>query len=194
MDKFLEINRTNWNERTPVHAASRFYYDVDSFKAGRITLNKVEQEELGDVSGKTLLHLRCHFGVDTMSWARLGANATGVDLSDVAINFARSLNDELDLNVEFVESNVFDFPNVLDKKLDIVFTSVGVLSWISDIDKWASVVAHFLKPGGTFYIIDFHPLLGILEPTNSDEMKPVDKYWYESCISLVTLRPTPGLK
>lgn len=178
MDKKLEINRTNWNERTPIHAASKFY-DVDGFKGGRITLNKVEQEELGDVSGKTLLHLQCHFGMDTMSWARLGANATGVDLSDVAIYLARSLNDELDLDVEFIESNVFDLPNVLDKKYDIVFTSVGVLSWISDIDKWASVVAHFLKSGGTFYIMDFHPLLGILEPTMSGEMKPVDNYWYE---------------
>ena len=91
LDEQLQVNRTNWNERTPVHAASESY-DVEGFKAGRITLHDVERGEMGDVSGKTLLHLQCHFGLDTMSWARLGAKATGVDFSDAAIDLARSLN------------------------------------------------------------------------------------------------------
>ena len=96
-DERLVVNRQNWNERTPVHAATAFY-DVEGFKAGRITLTDVERREVGDVDGKTLLHLQCHFGLDTMSWARLGAKATGVDFSDAAIDLARSLNDDLELN------------------------------------------------------------------------------------------------
>ena len=98
MDERLEINRKNWNERTPAHATSDFY-DVESFKSGRITLTEIERREVGDVSGKTLLHLQCHFGMDTMSWARLGAVATGIDFSDAAIDLARSLNYELERSV-----------------------------------------------------------------------------------------------
>jgi SAM-dependent methyltransferase len=118
-DERLLTNRRNWNERTPVHAATEFY-DVEGFKAGRITLTDVERREVGDVDGKTLLHLQCHFGLDTMSWARLGAKATGVDFSDAAIDLARSLNDELELNTRFIRSDVYDLPDVLDEEFDIV--------------------------------------------------------------------------
>ena len=109
MDERLRIIRKNWNERTPVHAASEFY-DVESFKSGRITLKEVELREIGDVSGKTLLHLQCHFGLDTMSWSRLGAKATGVDFSDAAIGLARQLNDETGTDVQFICSNIYDLP------------------------------------------------------------------------------------
>ena len=98
MDKRIQTNRINWNERTPVHATSAFY-DVDGFRSGRNTLDEIVLWELGDVSGKTLLHLQCHFGMDTMSWSRLGATATGVDFSEAAIDLARSLNNDLGLNV-----------------------------------------------------------------------------------------------
>ncbi len=118
-DERLLTNRRNWNERTPVHAATEFY-DVEGFKAGRITLTDVERREVGDVDGKTLLHLQCHFGLDTMSWARLGAKATGVDFSDAAIDLARSLNDELELNTRFIRSDMYDLPDVLDEEFDIV--------------------------------------------------------------------------
>lgn len=162
MDRRLEANRRNWNERVPVHADSDFY-DVEGFKAGRITLNDVERREVGDVAGKRLLHLQCHFGMDTLSWARLGATATGVDFSDAAIALARSLNDELSLGVRFIESNVYDLPAVLDEQFDIVYTATGVLCWLPDLAAWAKVAARFVKPDGFFYILDTHPFLGTLE-------------------------------
>ena len=125
MDKRLLINRSNWNERTAVHAASAFY-DGEGFRKGRITLNDIDRREVSEVSGKTLLHLQCHFGMDTMSWARLGAKATGVDFSDAAIDLARSLNDEVGANTRFILSDVYDLPDALDEEFDIVFTSQGV--------------------------------------------------------------------
>ena len=178
LDEQLQVNRTNWNERTPVHAASESY-DVEGFKAGRITLHDVERGEMGDVSGKTLLHLQCHFGLDTMSWARLGAKATGVDFSDAAIELARSLNSELNLDVRFICSNVYDLPDVLDAQFDIVFTSVGVLCWLPDLDKWASVVSHHLKPGGMFYIIDGHPLMNVFEESETGDLRLEYGYFHE---------------
>ena len=177
LEEQVQVNRTNWNERTPVHAASDFY-DVEGFKAGRITLNDVERREVGDVSGKTLLHLQCHFGMDTMSWSRLGAKATGVDLSDVAIDLARSLCDELKLDTRFIHSNIYDLPDALDEQFDIVFTSYGVLCWLPDLDKWASVVANHLKPGGVFYIIDGHPLVNVFQQSETGELRPTYPYFH----------------
>ena len=178
LDEQLQVNRTNWNERTPIHAASESY-DVEGFKAGRITLHDVERGEMGDVSGKTILHLQCHFGLDTMSWARLGAKATGVDFSDAAIELARSLNRELDLDVRFIRSNVYDLPDVLDEQFDIVFTSVGVLCWLPDLDKWAAVVSYHLKPGGMFYIIDGHPLMNVFEESEAGDLRLEYGYFHE---------------
>ena len=175
MDRRLETNRNNWNERTPVHAASDFY-NVEGFKAGHLTLTDIERREIGDVSGKTLLHLQCHFGQDTMSWSRLGAMATGVDFSDVAIKLARSLNDELGLETRFVCSSIYDLPDTLDEEFDIVFTSYGVLTWLPDLDKWAEVIYKRLKPGGTFYMVEFHPFSGVFEQSESGEMVPTYGY------------------
>ncbi len=178
MDDRLLTNRAKWNEMTPVHAASAFY-DVDGFKAGRITLNDIEREEVGPVSGKSLLHLQCHFGMDTMSWARLGAEATGVDFSDAAIDLARSLNDELGLSARFLCSNVYDLPGALDEQFDIVFTSHGVLCWLPDMDGWANVIDNHLKPGGLFYIIDGHPFMGVFEQAEQGRLLPVNRYFRE---------------
>ena len=138
MDDRIEINRRNWNERTPIHAASAFY-NVEGFRSGKVTLTATEMAELGDVKGKSLLHLQCHFGMDTMSWARLGAIATGVDISDTAIDLARELNEELGLNVRFIRSNIYDLPEVLDEQFDIVYTAVGVLCWLPDMKRWAEL-------------------------------------------------------
>nr|HMQ81182.1 class I SAM-dependent methyltransferase [Ignavibacteria bacterium] len=140
MEKYIEVNRDLWNKKTPVHVTSEFY-DVASFKKGKSSLNPAELEALGDVSGKSLLHLQCHFGMDTLSWARLGAKVTGVDLADKAIDAARELNAELGLDAEFICSDVFDLKNVLDKKYDIVFTSYGTIGWLPDLDKWADIVS-----------------------------------------------------
>ncbi len=156
MDAYLESNLAHWNELTPIHAKSAFY-DVEGFKAGKSSLTSIELEELGEVSGKSLLHLQCHFGLDTISWARLGAQVTGVDFSDKAIALARSLSEELGKEAEFVLSNVYDLPGVLDQRFDIVFTSYGVLGWLPDLRRWAQVISHFLRPGGTFYIAELHP-------------------------------------
>jgi SAM-dependent methyltransferase len=161
VNEYLDNNRSLWNGWTRINARSRFY-DVAGFKAGKSSLKFVELEELGDVSGKSLLHLQCHFGMDTLSWARLGARVAGVDFSDEAIELARSLSSELNIAAEFVRSNVYDLPRALDGEFDIVYTSYGVLSWLPDLDGWAQVVAHFLKPGGTFYMVEFHPFLGMI--------------------------------
>jgi SAM-dependent methyltransferase len=130
---------------------------VQGFKTGKTTLNAFEMEELGDVSGKTLLHLQCHFGLDSLSWARLGARVVGVDFSDRAIELASNLSDELDLQAEFVCSDIYELPSVLKGEFDIVYTSNGVLPWLPDLKRWGEVIAHFLKPGGIFYIAEFHP-------------------------------------
>ena len=176
MDKRIETNRTNWNDRTAIHAASEFY-DVAGFKAGSITLKSIEREEVGPVSGKSLLHLQCHFGLDTMSWARLGAQATGVDFSDDAIELARALNAEVGADARFICSDVFKLPDVLTEEFDIVFTSYGVLCWLPDLDRWADVVFRYLKPGGTFYIVELHPVLQTLESTASGETRPFYSYF-----------------
>lgn len=167
MDPRLAANRRNWNERTPIHVASRFY-DVASFKAGRVTLNAIERREVGPVAGRSLLHLQCHFGLDTMSWARLGAAATGVDFSDAAIRQARALSAEVGVGARFVEADVYDLPQRLDERFDIVYTAVGVLCWLPDLAAWAQVAARFVKPGGTFYIMDVHPFLGVFETADAD--------------------------
>ena len=177
MDERLQVNRTHWNECTPIHAASDFY-DVAGFRAGRITLKDLERREVGDVSGKTLLHLQCHFGLDTMSWSRLGARATGVDFSDTAIDLARSLSDELGLDTRFICANVYDLPQLLHEQFDVVFTSYGVLIWLPDIAEWARVVSNHLKPGGVFYIVEFHPLFGLFEPQASGDWRPTYRYFH----------------
>ena len=174
MDNRFQTNREHWNELTAIHARSKFY-DLDGFEAGKSSLLPVEVEELGDVSGKTLLHLQCHFGMDTLSWARRGARVTGVDFSDQAIARARSLAQELNMPAEFICSNVYDLPQNLSGLFDLVFTSYGILCWLPDLKRWGEIIAHFLKPGGTFYIVEQHPLSNVLE---DDETKTGVKVAY----------------
>jgi len=157
-NKFYRSNQELWDRWTEINARSA-EYDVDGFKAGRMTLKPFELEEVGDVRGKSLLHLQCHFGLDTMSWARLGARATGVDFSARAIELAGRLNSELGLGVRFIKANIFDLPGLLDEQFDIVYTSFGVLCWLHDHARWASIVARCLRPGGLFYLAEFHPFM-----------------------------------
>ncbi|MBN1956110.1 MAG: class I SAM-dependent methyltransferase [Anaerolineae bacterium] len=154
--RYLQANRDHWDELVPAHARSAFY-DVESFRAGRTTLMPLERKELGDVGGKSMLHLQCHFGLDTISWARLGARVTGADFSPQAIRLARSLSAELDVSARFVCADLYELPGVLDELFDIVFTSYGVLSWLPDLARWGQVIAHFLRPDGIFYIAEIHP-------------------------------------
>jgi SAM-dependent methyltransferase len=176
MDEYLQANRRMWDEQTPFHADSPFY-DVAGFKAGRCTLRPVEIEEVGDVAGKSLLHLQCHFGLDTMSWARRGATATGVDFSAKSIELARSLAAELGLGVRFVCCDVYDLPRHLDGRFDVVFTSAGVLAWLPDLGGWADVIRHFLAPGGVFYLREFHPFADIFDD-DPDATSPRIRYPY----------------
>jgi SAM-dependent methyltransferase len=162
LNELTEANRERWDELTHVHARSAFY-DVAGFKAGRLTLTAIEREELGDVSGRSLLHLQCHFGLDTLSWARLGARVTGVDFSKDAIALARSLSEELGIQARFICADVYDLPDVLSDRFDVVFTSFGVLAWLPDLPRWAAVIAHFLRPGGTFYMAEIHPFAMVFD-------------------------------
>lgn len=158
----FEDNRLSWNKRTGVHKDSAFY-DLEGFKKGSSSLTTIELNELGDVKGKSLLHLQCHFGMDTMSWEREGAIVTGVDLSDEAIKLANEIKKEIKSSAEFICCNVYDLKKHLDKKFDIVFTSYGTIGWLPNLDVWANIVSHFLKPGGIFYIADFHPTLWMMD-------------------------------
>ena len=155
MDNF-EHNRESWNELTALHAESSFY-DLEGFKKGKTSLNHIEIEELGDIRGKKLLHLQCHFGMDTLSLARQGAEVVGVDISDASIQKARELSAELKIPAKFVRSNVYDIENVLNETFDIVYVSYGAINWLDDLDKWAKIISRYLKPNGTFYMVEFHP-------------------------------------
>lgn len=161
--EYLEVNRNTWNQRTAVHYDSAFY-DNDGFIKGRNSLNDIELQLLGDVSGQSMLHLQCHFGQDTIQWMRQGcSSATGVDLSDHAIIKARELAKICDVDAKFICSDIYDLSNHHNELYDIVFTSYGTIGWLPDIDRWASVVERFLKPGGRFLIVDFHPAVWMFD-------------------------------
>ena len=178
MDDYMKNNRDLWNEITPIHAQSKFY-DVEKFKNGRCTLKSIELEEVGNVTGRSLLHLQCHFGLDTLSWVRLGAKATGVDFSEKSIELARSLSEEIGIKADFVYSSIYDLPDVLEGKFDIVYTSTGVLCWLPDLMKWARVISHFLKPGGYFYIFEEHPFTVVFDNlAGVTELKVTQSYFH----------------
>lgn len=159
---YFDANKRLWNARTPLHASSEFY-NVADFKKGKTSLTHIELNELRNVKDKTLLHLQCHFGMDTLSWAREGAIPTGIDISDEAIKLAKELNEELHLDARFICSNVYDLKEHLQGKFDIVFTSYGTIGWLPDLDKWAAIISHYLEKGGTFYMADFHPVLWMFD-------------------------------
>ncbi len=153
---FIEANQALWDVKTGIHVESKFY-DMPAFKAGNLTLMPTERAALGEVTGKKLLHLQCHFGQDTLSWARLGADVTGVDFSGKALETARGLAAELGIKARFIQSNVLELDQKLDEQFDIVFTSYGTIGWLPDIDQWARVIRKMLKPGGVFQMVEFHP-------------------------------------
>ncbi len=178
MEAYLRANRRNWNELVAIHEKSK-YYDVAGFKSGKSSLKSIELEELGSVSGKSLLHLQCHFGLDSLSWARLGAKVTGVDFSDKAITLARSLSKELRIEASFVCSDVYDLPKVLSEKFDIVFTSYGVLHWLPDLRQWARIIARFTRRKGTFYMVEHHPFLQVFYgESDAPDLRVTDSYFH----------------
>ena len=171
---YFEANKELWNKRTTVHKDSSFY-DVPSFMQGKNSLTPIELNELGDVSGKKILHLQCHFGMDSLSLARMGAEVTGVDLSDEAIAEARHLNEQLGLNARFICCNVYDLPKHLVEKFDIVFNTYGVVGWLPDLESWAQMISRYLKPGGYFYLAEFHPVIWMFD----DDFTHI-KYYYQN--------------
>ncbi len=176
MDEYLNANRELWNRLAKIHYNSEFY-DVKGFLEGKQTLDPIELDELPDVSGKSVLHLMCHFGMDTLSLARLGAIVTGVDFSREAISLARLLAETTEVEAQFICSDVYELPEVLDDLFDIVFTSGGVLVWLPDLKRWAKVINRFLRPGGIFYIREFHPFEYIFNDED-DEVNLKVKYPY----------------
>jgi SAM-dependent methyltransferase len=175
VDKYLKQNKAVWNESVPIHEKSAFY-DVAGFKAGKsMMIMPFEIEEMGDIKGKSLLHLQCHFGMDTLTWGRLGAKVTGVDFSEEAIKTAKTLSKETGIKAEFICSDIYELPKVLKKKFDIVYTSGGVLCWLPDLNKWGKIIAHFLKPGGFFYIMEGHPFMNVFN--NSKNMTRLEATW-----------------
>lgn len=155
---FIEINQKLWDDKTEVHYKSEFY-DVESFISGKDSLNQIELDLLGDVAGKSILHLQCHFGLDTISLSRHGAISTGVDFSEKAITRANQLKDSLGTKTNFIQSDIFKLKDTLQDKFDIIYTSYGVLGWLPDMKKWADTVSHFLKPGGKLVLVEFHPVV-----------------------------------
>jgi len=159
---YLAINKASWNQRTEVHIDSAFY-DNESFLADRSSLNEIELRLLDDITGKSVLHLQCHFGQDTISLARLGARVTGADFSDKAIEKAKELAELTGANASFICCDIYELPKYLDEQFDIVFTSYGVIGWLPDLDQWAGVVSRFLKPGASFIFVEFHPVVWMFD-------------------------------
>ncbi|MEO0895979.1 MAG: class I SAM-dependent methyltransferase [Bacteroidota bacterium] len=168
--QYFDENQASWDAKVDIHKDSSFY-DIEGFKQGKSSLIGPEVNELGGVAGKSMLHLQCHFGMDTLSWARRGAKAVGVDFSPKAIELAKSLNMEEEHTAQFILSSVYDLKQHLSGQFDIIFTSYGTIGWLPDLDKWAEIVAYFLKPGGTFYMIDFHPVVWMLDEANMSDLK-----------------------
>lgn len=165
-----------WDELTPLHASSS-HYDVKAFLQGESKLGDLEIEEVGEVAGKRLLHLMCHFGMDTLSWAQRGAQVTGVDFSSEAIGIARQLAEQVQTKAQFVCCDVLQAADYLDETFDIVFKSKGVMMWIQDLSAWADTCARLLKPGGVFYLLDYHPLANSVTQTE-DGLKLHRSYFY----------------
>jgi SAM-dependent methyltransferase len=188
VDDYRAVNRANWDERAPAHAASPGYA-LDNFRSDPTFLSYVVQFDvprLGDISGLRGVHLQCHIGTDTLSLARLGARMTGYDFSPAALAEARKLNDEVNAGVEFVEGDLYDAVAVLgEEQFDLVFTGIGALCWLPDIKRWASVVNRLLCPGGRLFIREGHPMLWTLDDERTDGLVVVDYPYFETAEALV---------
>ncbi|MGW8974141.1 class I SAM-dependent methyltransferase [Streptomyces platensis] len=166
-EDWREANRARWDERVALHTASDFY-DQDTFRRARDVLRDFEAAEVGDVTGRSLLHLQCHFGQDTLSWAHRGAaRVVGLDFSEPAIDTARALAAELGYGPDraaFVAADVYDAAEAVpDAAYDIVYTGIGALNWLPDLERWADTAASLVAPGGFLYLAEFHPLCDALD-------------------------------
>jgi 2-polyprenyl-3-methyl-5-hydroxy-6-metoxy-1,4-benzoquinol methylase len=162
----MRANQANWNDRVAIHLGPNGY-DVTGLSADRTRLSgtvKIDAPRLGSLAGLQVAHLQCHIGTDTLSLTRLGATCVGLDFSPDAIVVARALAAETNAPMTFVESSVYDACDVMGQgQFDLVYTTCGVINWLPDIGRWASVVAALLKPGGRVYLRDTHPILYALD-------------------------------
>lgn len=155
---YTDLNKKMWNDRVDVHTQSAMY-DLPAFVAGKTSLNDIELELLGDIRGKNILHLQCHFGMDTLSLARLGAKATGIDFSEKAIEKARELNEQLGLDAEFICADVMKLDELSVGLFDMIFSSYGTIGWLPELKTWGKNIQNLLKPGGKFIFVEFHPFI-----------------------------------
>jgi SAM-dependent methyltransferase len=182
MTDSLDLNRASWDERAPAHAASP-NYAFDRFVADPDYVSDVvrfDVPRLGDIRGLRGVHLQCHIGTDTISLSRLGARMTGLDFSAAALAEARRLAAATGADVDFVESELYSAPDVLDRaSYDLVFTGIGALCWLPDIRRWASVVGALLRPGGRLFIREGHPMLWSLADPREDRLLVVEYPYFE---------------
>ena len=167
MENYLEINKSAWNKKVPVHLESEFY-DFENFLKGKQSLKEIELGLLGDVQGKKILHLQCHFGQDSISLARMGAEVTGVDFSEKAIDTAIETAKMLNLDVRFICCDVYQLQEKLNEKFDVVFATYGTIGWLPDMERWAQTIDTFLKPGGRLIFAEFHPAVWMLNDEFSE--------------------------
>lgn len=164
MKDYLEVNRQVWDNRVEVHLNSEMY-DMEAFMNGKSSVPILDLQLLGDIRGKTILHLQCHFGMDTISLARLGAKIVGVDFSQTAILTAKELNKTLNQEVDFFCCDIYNISNVITQKFDIVYTSYGVINWLPDLQRWGKLISQLLIPNGKFIMVEFHPILWMFNET-----------------------------
>ncbi|MDN0199167.1 class I SAM-dependent methyltransferase [Streptomyces sp. S.PNR 29] len=162
--RLMRANQANWDARTPVHVGSRFYgldqgLDPDRWFAA------FEWEDLGELTGRDVLHLQCHLGTETIAFARRGARAVGLDFSAASVTAATGIAAKAGVEVRYVQANVYDAVEALQgRRFDVVYTGKGALCYLPDLRRWAEVVARLLRPGGRLYVVEFHPLLNALGP------------------------------
>lgn len=172
-------NRAMWDDRVEAHWQSAMYRrDAAALRSGGHCLYPQVVKAMGEVAGKSLIHLQCHMGMETLSWARLGAvDVTGLDFSRTALDKADLLRDELGLSATFIHGNVYDAPRLVGRTFDLVFQSIGSLCWLPDLAGWSRVVAGLLREGGRYVLNECHPFSEVLEqPPGQSHLQPVQPY------------------
>jgi len=170
-------NRARWDEIAPIHLKA--YKEVALLREGKEVLDEIELREVGNVNGKSLLHLQCHIGSDTLAWVRHGAVVTGVDFSAESIACANQLSEELGLPGTFIHSNIYDVRTIHEGQYDVVYTSKGVLCWLKDLQEWGRIIVHYLKPDGVFYLMESHPVIMALKEEESGELSFAYPYFHK---------------
>jgi SAM-dependent methyltransferase len=178
VDARIAANQAQWDERAAIHLESRFY-DVDGWLRDQRGPRPREIRALGNIEGLRLVHPQCHFGLDTLAWARAGAEVTGLDFSPVAIAAAGRIAQRAGLaeRATFVCTSIDDATSALGGAVfDVVYVSLGALCWLPSVEVWAHMVGALLAPGGRLYLHDVHPLAWAL---SDDDLRIAHTYFEE---------------